>query len=441
MLGKVLVLGSGGREHALVKACLSSPKVGSIIAAPGNGGMAQEIDCRPLDLTNVSATVDLAQAEAVDFVIVGPEMPLALGVIDALTESGILAYGPNRAAAQLEASKPFAKGFLSRHSIPTGHYAVFTEKTAALAYLQNQPLPVVIKAAGLAGGKGVFIAHTPSEARQAITDLLKTHGETPQGDEMNSNGGESSPNPAGTIVIEEYLEGEEASIHAIVCGTQYVLLPSSQDHKRIGEGDTGPNTGGMGAYAPADVVTPALSQEIMTTILEPTLTGLAAEGIHYQGTLYIGLMLTNQGPKVLEFNVRFGDPETHVLLPLLDIDVVPLLHDCAVGKLSTHTLPIKPHYAIVVVLAAKGYPGTYPKGEILTLPTNISDKQRVIHAGTRIDPLGRIVTHGGRVLGITALGPTLQDAADSAYTLCQQSLFHSQYYRRDIGYRQLQRSH
>ena len=426
MLQKVLVLGSGGREHALVKACLASSAVDSVIAAPGNGGMAQEVACHPLNLNEVPAIVALAKTEAVDFVIVGPEAPLALGVVDALVEAGIPAYGPKQAAAQLEASKPFAKDFLARHGIPTAQYAVFTEEAEAFAYLEHQPLPVVIKAASLAAGKGVVVAQTATEARQAVTELLSN---------------EKGPDKIGKLVIEEYLEGEEASIHAIVSGTEYVLLPSSQDHKRIGEGDTGPNTGGMGAYAPADVVTPALTQQIIKSILEPTLAGLKAEGIHYSGTLYIGLMLTQKGPKVLEFNVRLGDPETQVLLPLLDIDVFELLYNCANGTLSTGIAPIKPRYAVVVVQAAKGYPGAYPKGEAITFPEDPGTDQTLIHAGTRWEERsGKVLTNGGRVLDVTALGRTLKEASDSAYALCGKVHFPSQYYRRDIGYRQLKRN-
>ena len=423
---KVLIIGSGGREHALVKSCLASPLVESVIAAPGNGGIAVETVCKPLDVNSVTAIVSLAQTENIDFVIVGPEVPLALGVVDALEKVNITAYGPNKAAAQLEASKAFTKEFLARHSIPTAEYAVFVDCQSALEFLEDQTtFPIVIKASGLAAGKGVIIAQNQAQAERTVREIMEegVFGDSGQ-----------------AIVIEEYLEGEEASIHAIVCGEQFVLLPASQDHKRIGEGDTGPNTGGMGAYAPATVVTPTVQGAIIKKIIEPTLKGLKKEGIVYRGTLYIGIMITDAGPKVIEFNVRFGDPETQVLLPLIETDPVELLYTCAKGTLVPTTVKVRSEYAMVVVQAAKGYPATYPKGEVITLPTAIPPKGMIFHAGTKQNESSEIVTNGGRVLGVTALGDTLRAAADSAYALCKQIRFNSCYYRYDIGHRQLNRT-
>ena len=421
---KVLVIGSGGREHTLVKACLGSPLVAETLAAPGNGGMAGEVTCLPLDVKDVSAAVALAQEQAVDFVIVGPEEPLARGLVDALEAVGIRAYGPKREAARLEASKAFTKDFLQRHHIPTAASRTFTETGPALDYLATQSMPIVVKASGLAAGKGVIIAETHAEATEAVKAMLED-------DCFGASGRE--------IVIEEYLEGEEASIHLMVCGEAYVLLSSSQDHKRIGEQDTGPNTGGMGAYAPASVVTPTIRQEMVDKIIEPTLAGLAAEGIDYRGTLYIGLMLTAAGPKVLEFNVRFGDPETQVLLPLMETDPIALMYDCACSQLESRELKLKDGSAVVVVLAAKGYPGDYQKGDRISLPSDLPEGVEVIHAGTTLDQDGAVTVNGGRVLGVCAWGEALPEALDRVYAACASIHWPGYYYRKDIAARELKR--
>ncbi|MDR2845641.1 MAG: phosphoribosylamine--glycine ligase [Puniceicoccales bacterium] len=420
----VLILGSGGREHALLLACLASPLTASVAVAPGNGGMAAVATCHPLNLDDVAETVALAKRIGADFVIVGPDAPLALGVVDALEAAGIPAYGPRLAGARLEASKTFTKDFLTRHRIPTARGAKFTATAPALAYLQTRSLPIVIKANGLAAGKGVIIAQTADEAIGAVKAMLdeRVFGES-----------------GAEILIEDFLEGEEASIMLMVSGRRYVMLPASQDHKRVGEGDTGPNTGGMGAYAPADVVTPEIERRVVAEIIEPTLAGLAGEGIEYRGTLYIGIMVTRDGPKVVEFNARFGDPECQVLLPLLASDPLALMHDCATGNLRPEEVRFKGGATVIITLAAEGYPGTPRKGDIITLPTAPTPDTRVIHCGTKLDGTGNIVTNGGRVLGAFAHGATLAEAVKRAYALVGEIHFKGMHYRRDIAARQLNR--
>lgn len=420
---KVLVIGAGAREHVLVKVSLQSSLVESVIAAPGNGGMAQEVSCFPLDLNSVDDAVKLAQKHAIDFVIIGPELPLALGLVDALQAVGILAYGPNKKASQLECSKTFAKDFLKKYAVPTAQAVSFTETAKALEYIKERSLPIVIKASGPAAGKGVIIAQTHQEAQETIHAMIDE-------DKFGESG--------HTVLIEDFLEGQEVSIMAIVSGENYVLLPPSQDHKRIGDNDTGPNTGGMGAYAPADLVTQELNDLIEKTIIKPTLRGLTQEGIDFRGTLYVGLMITSEGPQVLEFNVRFGDPETQVVLMLLDTDPVALFRDCAQGTLAmTPSLPIKKQYAIAVVQASKGYPGAYEKGHPITFPKTLPANVVVFHAGTRKTASGEVVTSGGRVLTVTALAETLQLAAVQAYNVCAEVGFEGAHYRRDIGANQL----
>ncbi|MDR2512968.1 MAG: phosphoribosylamine--glycine ligase [Puniceicoccales bacterium] len=421
----ILIIGSGGREHALLQACLRSPLVASVAVAPGNGGMEAEAACYPLDVGDVPAAVALAKRLGTNFVIVGPEVPLALGLADALEGAGLVVYGPCRAGALLEASKTHSKAFLERHNIPTARGEKFTEINAALASLSGRPLPIVIKADGLAAGKGVIIARTYEEAAKAVRAMLdeRVFGES-----------------GAEILIEDFMEGEEASIMLMVSGQRYVMLPPSQDHKRVGDGDTGPNTGGMGAYAPASVVTPDVRQRVLSEIVEPTLAGLVAEGVDYRGTLYVGIMVTRDGPKVVEFNVRFGDPECQVLLPLLESDVVQLMHDCATGHLVPEGVRIKPGAAVIITLAAAGYPGTIRKNDGITLPDELPRGTQILHSGTRRDvATGRLFTNGGRVLGATALGETLSEAVASAYALAGKIHFDGMHYRRDIAARQLGR--
>lgn len=419
----VLIIGSGGREHALLRACLASPLVKSAAAAPGNGGMAADAPCHAINAEDPRACVDLARQLGANFVIVGPEVPLALGVADALREAGIATYGPGRDGAVLESSKAACKDFFRKYRIPTADWGTFSETAPALAYLKTCSLPVVVKASGLAAGKGVLICETASAAEAAVRGMLEQN-------QFGESGRE--------IVIEEFLEGQEASIMVMVSGEQYVCLPPSQDHKRIGEGDTGLNTGGMGAYAPAAVVTGAVMESVHKTIIQPTLAGFKAEGIDFRGTLFIGLMINDAGEaKVLEYNVRFGDPECQVLLPLCETDPVGLMWDCANGRLEPEEVKIRSDYAMIVVLAAKGYPGAYAKGDPIGLPLDLPDNVQVIHAGTELDENGVLRSTGGRVLGVVGLGATLQKAADSAYAICEQVRWENKTFRRDIGHRQL----
>ena len=420
----VLVVGGGGREHALVRALLSSPAKPRVICAPGNAGIAQDAECVPVAADDVETLVVLAQREKVELVVVGPEVPLALGLGDKLRGAGIPVYGPNADGARMEASKIFTKQLLLKHRIPTAPAAFFREVKPALAYLRTRPIPIVVKADGLAAGKGVIVAQSLAEAESAIRDML-------EGGKFGASGKE--------ILIEDCLFGEETSLLVVVSGRDYVVLPTSQDHKRVGDGDTGPNTGGMGTYSPAEVVTPELLAQIETTIVRPSVEAIAAEGIDFRGTLFIGIMLTPQGPSVLEFNTRFGDPETQVVLPRLQTDLLAVLWAAANGQLHGTRLAVRAEHALCVVVAAKGYPESYPKGDAIRFPSPLPTNVTVFHAGTARNPAGEIVTHGGRVLGVTALAPTLAAAAKDAYAVCDAIQCKSKYYRRDIGARQLNR--
>ena len=422
---KILIIGSGGREHTLAKVCAESSLVKNVIVAPGNGGITKEFSTFPLDVGKNDQIISLAQQEQVDFVVIGPEVPLCNGAIDALSSAGILAYGPNESAARLEGSKAFSKDFLAKHKIPTAAYGNFQEIQPALDYLSNSSLPVVVKASGLAAGKGVLICSTLNEAERAVKDML-----------AGSSFGESGRE----VVIEEFLEGEEASLHLICSGENYVTLPISQDHKKIGEGDTGPNTGGMGAYAPTKLVTEEMLIEYENSIVRPTLAGLKADGINFRGTLYIGLMLTPNGPKVLEFNVRFGDPETQVILPLVNQDLVPVLIQSARGEALPAKLEIKNQSAMIVVLASKGYPESYPTGEVISPPEDATENTQLIHAGTKLNEQGQVISAGGRVLGAVAWGENLEQARDRAYELCDKVHFTSKYFRKDIGHKEFSRT-
>ncbi len=414
---KVLVIGSGGREHALCWKLAQSRKLEELYCAPGNAGIAQIARCLPIAADNIHDLKEAAKIEEIDLTVVGPEAPLVGGIVDAFQEEGLRIFGPVKAAAQLEGSKAFAKRFMRSQGIPTAAFGVYDDYNEALFALGNYTYPLVIKASGLAAGKGVIICANSSEAENALRQIM-----------ADNRFGEAG----STVVIEEYLRGEEASILAITDGETYFCLTPSQDHKRLLDGDQGPNTGGMGAYAPAPVITPELQERIEREILRPTLHGLESRGIRYTGCLYLGLMITEQGPKVLEYNVRFGDPETQAVLPLLKSDLLEIFHAALEGELYDQKIEFHPGAAACVVLASRGYPGSYEKGKVITGLDKVPDDVVVFHAGTA-EKNGEIVTSGGRVLGVTARGNDLKNALDSAYKGADTIQFEGKYFRRDIG--------
>ena len=420
----ILLLGSGGREHALAWKLSQSERLTKLFAAPGNPGIAQHAECVDLDPTHVESVVAFAREENVGLVVIGPEAPLVAGLADRLRENGILTFGPNQAAAQLEGSKGFTKDLCQRENIPTAAYGRFGDAGSAKAALDSFGVPVVIKADGLAAGKGVVIAESRAQAENAIDDMF--------GGTFGTAGAE--------VVIEEFLTGEEASFFALTDGTTVVPFGSAQDHKRVGDGDTGPNTGGMGAYSPAPVLTPELEARTMKEIVEPTVRAMAAAGIPYSGVLYAGLMLTAEGPKLIEYNARFGDPECQVLMLRLEDDLVTLMLAVAEGRLAELARPsLSPNTALTVVMAAKGYPGTPAKGGAIRNIVEAEAKgAKVFHAGTAEGSAG-LVANGGRVLNVTAIGRDIGEARDSAYAAVDALDFASGFCRRDIGWRELAR--
>ena len=421
---RILLLGSGGREHALAWAISASPLCDALISAPGNAGIAQVADCRALDIMDNAAVVALAKAEQIDFVVVGPDNPLANGVVDALNAAGIKAFGPTQAAAQLEASKGFTKDLCAEFNIPTARYRRFTDATAAKAYLTDHPVPVVIKADGLALGKGVVIAPTHADAAAEI-DLMF-------GGAFGAAG--------HSIVIEEFMTGEEASFFALCDGDTALPFGTAQDHKRVGDGDEGPNTGGMGAYSPASIMPEAIVERVMATIIRPTLAAMKSRGTPFKGVLYAGLMLTPEGPKLIEYNARFGDPETQVLMPRLKSDIVPLLLASADGELAHVDARWDTRAAVTVVVASEGYPGPVTKGSVIRgLDAAEATGAIVFHAGTARNNVGEIVANGGRVLNVTALGANVTAARDAAYDAVARIDWPEGFCRRDIAWREIAR--
>ncbi|QIE47530.1 phosphoribosylamine--glycine ligase [Pseudohalocynthiibacter aestuariivivens] len=418
----ILILGSGGREHSLAWAVLQNPKCDRLIVAPGNAGISQIAECAAIDIMAPGAVVSFAEEESIDLVIVGPEAPLAAGVADRLREAGILTFGPSAAAAQLEASKSFTKEICDAANAPTAAYGHFTDAAAAHAHVDATGAPIVIKADGLAAGKGVIIAETVDEAHAAIDDMF--------GGTFGSAGAE--------VVIEEFMQGEEASLFVLCDGTDILSIGTAQDHKRVGEGDTGPNTGGMGAYSPAPVLSPEIEARAMDEIIRPTMAEMAKRGMPFQGVLYAGLMIEDGMPRLVEYNVRFGDPECQVLMMRLGAQVMDLLHAAADGRLAECQVQWADDHALTVVLAADGYPGDYQKGSVIRgLNTCPEDSfNMVFHAGTtRKD--GHITATGGRVLNVTARGTTLREAADRAYAMVDTIDWPQGFCRRDIGWRAL----
>ena len=417
----ILVIGSGGREHALFRKLMESPQTDKIYAIPGNPGMGEMTD---ISVSDNAAILHFAKEKEIGLVVVGPEVPLMNGLVDELESAGIRAFGSRANAAEIEGSKSFAKDLMKKYGIPTARYEVFTEAEPARAYIRREGAPIVVKADGLAAGKGVIVAMSEQEALDAVNAIME---------------GNSFGDAGARVVIEEFMEGEEASLLAFTDGKTIRPMISAQDHKRAFDGDQGPNTGGMGTYAPAPVMTPEMIDRATEEILKPTIAAMAKEGRPYSGCLYLGLMITEEGPKVVEFNARFGDPETQVVLPLLDGDLVQIMCACADGTLADVPIHWKDGAAVCVVLAAGGYPAAYEKGNEIH---GIADAEKtgalVFHAGTAAKE-GKLVTNGGRVLGVVGMGEDIASAVRSAYAAVEKISFKDAYYRKDIAHRALHR--
>ena len=426
-MSKVLVIGSGGREHALAWKLAQSPRVTEVLVAPGNAGTATEARCRnvPVKVTDIEGLLALARDEGVSLTVVGPEVPLVAGVVDRFRAAGLRIFGPTAAAAQLEGSKAYAKDFLKRHGIPTAFYAVHTDVEAALAYIREKGAPIVVKADGLAAGKGVIVAMTLEEAEAAVRDMLS---------------GNAFGDAGARVVIEEFLEGEEASFISMVDGRTALPMATSQDHKRVGDGDTGPNTGGMGAYSPAPVVTPEVHARVMREVVEPTVQGMIADGVPFTGFLYAGLMIDASGaPKVIEFNVRFGDPETQPVMLRLQSDLVDLVEAAIDGRLHETRAQWDPRPSLGVVMAARPYPDAPLTGDVIHGLNAVPAGAKVFHAGTALDASGNVVSAGGRVLCVAALGDSVGDAQRRAYAGVDAIHWANEFHRSDIGWRAIER--
>ena len=426
-MSKVLVIGSGGREHALAWKLAQSPRVSEVIVAPGNAGTATEAGCRnaPVAVSDLDGLLQLARDEGVALTVVGPEGPLVAGVVDRFRAAGLRVFGPSAAAAQLEGSKAYAKDFLARHRIPTAFYSVFTQVEPAMAYVREKGAPIVVKADGLAAGKGVIVAMTLAEAEDAVRDMLS---------------GNAFGEAGARVVIEEFLEGEEASFISMVDGRTALPMATSQDHKRVGDGDTGPNTGGMGAYSPAPVVTDAVHARVMAEVVNPTVAGMIADGIPFTGFLYAGLMIDASGaPKVIEFNVRFGDPETQPVMLRLQSDLVELVEAAIDGRLHQTRAQWDARPSLGVVMAARPYPETPVTGEVISGLDAVPPTAQVFHAGTALDAAGNVLSAGGRVLCVAALGESVSAAQANAYAGVEAIHWASEFHRSDIGWRAIER--
>jgi phosphoribosylamine--glycine ligase len=413
----VLVIGSGGREHAILWKLSQSPKVKKLYCAPGNGGTAELAQNVPIAVNDFAALAQFVKDEGIDLTVVGPEDPLLGGIVDFFLQRGLPIFGPSAAAAKIEGSKSFAKNLMSRYNIPTARYESFIDYQSALAYVREQGAPIVVKADGLAAGKGVVVAQTLQEAEEALFDIMQA----------------GSFGQAGSrVVIEEYMRGEELTLLSFVDGETVKPMITSQDHKPVFDGDKGPNTGGMGTYAPVPQMSPQLVEQIVETIVKPIAKGMAQDGIPFKGVLYTGLMITAEGPKVVEFNARFGDPETQVILPLLESDLLDIFVATVNGELADVDVRWKEESAVCVVMAAPGYPGDYPKGQPIAGLDRTPENVTVFHAGTKRTEVG-IVTNGGRVLGVTGTGKTLAAARDAAYAAVESISFEGAHYRKDIA--------
>ena len=420
---KILVVGGGGREHALVWKIVQSPKVSKVYCAPGNAGISEQATLVPIQANDLNGLLEFALKEKIDLTVVGPEDPLTRGIVDLFESKGLLVFGANKKAAEIEGSKAFAKEMMKKYRIPTAFYEIFDNRDEAVRYIRNQGAPIVVKADGLAAGKGVIVCKTVEEAIHSVDRIMV--------EKMFGNAG-------NRVVVEEYLVGEEASYIAFTDGKTILPLASSQDHKAILDGDQGPNTGGMGAYSPAPVVTDEVHEKIIEKILRPIIYGMGEEGRPYQGVLYAGLMIHEGHPKVLEFNARFGDPETQPALMRMKGDIVPILEACMQGTLSRHKIEWDNRAAVCVVLASQGYPGDYEKGKIIEGLKEVSQMEKVFvfHAGTILKD-GQVITNGGRVLGVTGLGEDISRAIESTYQAVKKISWEGVYYRTDIGQKAL----